>query len=62
MRSYAADDFATIKGRVADIRTEECPRCPMQKEKLLFDCLRSSAPCGGDCPHKNDCIGPQPSG
>jgi hypothetical protein len=55
----AADDFDTIRRRVAELRQTEKPRCPNGRYALLGDCLRSFTHCPADCPFAGDWIGPQ---
>jgi len=58
VRGFAADDFDMIRSRVDEIAQAGKPFCPMNGGRLLYDCLRSSAPCPDDCPHAGDWIGP----
>lgn len=59
VRPRAADDFAAIRAAIARITAEAEPRCPSSPERRLYDCLRSAAPCGVQCPHRDDWIGPE---
>lgn len=56
-RSYAADEFDTIRTRVAQIKEEETLRCPQTPSRTLHECLRSSSRCNASCPNHLDWLG-----
>lgn len=58
-RRIACEDADAISRRIAEIKADKVPRCPLFAERKLYDCLRSSSRCGEPCPLKNDWIGPE---
>lgn len=58
-REIACEDADKIVSRIAEIRAEAKPLCPMSGCRLLHGCLRSPAPCNEACEFKHDWIGPE---
>ena len=52
-----ADEFDAIRARLAQLREEAIPRCPMLPTQTLHECLRSSSRCNNSCPNHGDWIG-----
>jgi hypothetical protein len=57
-----ADSFDFIRARLQEIRTAAVPVCPLNPDRTLFNCLRTSARCPESCPHRGDWIGPGSDG
>ena len=58
-RTRAADDFAAIRARVAELAADTAPRCPVPgRPAFVFDCLRHAVPCPDNCDLRGDWIGP----
>jgi len=60
--SPVADSFDFIRTRIEEIRAAEVPFCPLNPDRTLFNCLRSSGRCPESCPHHSDWMGPQSDG
>jgi hypothetical protein len=58
MPTPAADDFATIRSRLAELSDASIPRCPRAERKRLYDCLREKQRCPEECPEYNNWLGP----
>ena len=72
MATRAADDFATIRQRIAELQRAEgraasdrageaaMPRCPLAPGlHSLEECLRHPQPCAARCPHRDLWTGPE---
>lgn len=58
-RVFGCEDAEFIAQRIIQIREDAKPRCKLNGNMSLTDCLRSPTKCGENCPDRDYWTGPQ---